>query len=225
MKDVRYWNYCKIAEICNIRHKIKYDLLKLWMWSNSKTNENQIERNLEDGIDCMKNSVAGNDVKKNNKGASFFWLDLNKNESHDPPKIHQKRESWSNSFLISTWINLSLVAEICSPAAVFRLVTPGGMFLPLGMSMLMLMLMLMLMMVMVTVVFWLLMIEYEPVSLCQARHVSKESWRGQPCPQAIAKTIYWWKSQKDRCWDIMMTAMIMCCLIDSVYKNIVWWTW
>ena len=30
----------------------------------------------------------------------------------------------------STWINLSLVAEICSPAAVLRLVTPGGMFLP-----------------------------------------------------------------------------------------------
>ena len=29
-----------------------------------------------------------------------------------------------------TWINLSLVAEICSPAAVLRLVTPGGMFLP-----------------------------------------------------------------------------------------------
>ena len=30
----------------------------------------------------------------------------------------------------ATWINLSLVAEICSPAAVLRFVTPGGMFLP-----------------------------------------------------------------------------------------------
>ena len=40
-------------------------------------------------------------------------------------------------------MNLSLEAEICSPAAVLRLVMPGGMFLPCTMMMMMRMMMMM----------------------------------------------------------------------------------
>ena len=45
-------------------------------------------------------------------------------------------------------MNLSLEAEICSPAAVLRLVMPGGMFLPCSkMVMMVMMMMIMVMMI------------------------------------------------------------------------------
>ena len=59
--------------------KIKYDLLKLWICDQIlKQMRTNIERNLEDSVDSMKNSIASNHIKKNNKCASFLWLHLEK---------------------------------------------------------------------------------------------------------------------------------------------------
>ena len=63
-----YWNY-------------EFDQILKQMRTN-------FERNLEDSVDRVKNSVACNDVEKNDKGTSFLWLHLERVGNWSATKLH-----------------------------------------------------------------------------------------------------------------------------------------
>ena len=121
-------------------------------------------------------------------------------------------------FSFKTWMNLSLEAEICSPAAVLRLVMPGGMFLPCTKMMMMMMTIIVMMMMMMMI--WrekmiekvMMTMMTRPAFWCQEPHVSKESLKGPPCHWAAAEKVNPWLVF---CGENILKAFLNCVMCTS----------